>query len=99
MKPKDTYRIERSNTRVSSFMHPSSSPMGKLSSKHTNPSYPPSHLSLKSSDKQEVRLSSGKFLRPRFTQDAMGKLDIIISIYDFFILLPRNIFLHLTSFY
>ena len=77
MKFKDTYRLERSNTCVSSFLHPSSGPMAKLSSKNNNPSYNPSLHSLKSSsDIRMVQPSLGKSLHPRYTH--MTKLDTLL---------------------
>ena len=77
MMSKDTYSLERSNTRNSSVMHQSSSLMAKPSSLiNINPSYFSSPSSLKSfSDTQVAQPSTGKSLRPRSTQDALSKLD------------------------
>ena len=82
---KDTYRFERSNTRDTSFVNPSGSPMAKLSSNTTYLSYP----SLKSfSDNLMVQLSSGTSLHTRSMQDDIFfkyiiDEDIIHIIYDY----------------
>ena len=75
MMSKDTYSFERSNTRISSVMNQSSSPMARPSSfTDINPPYLSSPFSLKSfTDKAQP--STGKILRPGSTQDALSKLD------------------------
>ena len=77
MMSKDTYSLERSNTRNSSVTHQSRSLMAKPSSLiNINPSYFSSLSSLKSfSDTQVAQPSTGKSLHPRSTQDAFSKLD------------------------
>ena len=78
MMSKDTYSLERSNTRDSSIMHRSSSLMAKPSSLiNINPSYFSSPSSLKSfSDTHVAQPSTGKSLRPRSTQDVLSKLAV-----------------------
>ena len=83
---KDTYSLERSNTRVLSIMHQSSSLMAKPSSKNISPSYfssPPSHKSL--SDTQVEQPSFGNSLRTRSTQDVFNIFNrhIILFIYNY----------------
>ena len=67
MMSKDTYSLERSNTRDSYVMYRSSSQMAQPSSlKNISPSYFSSPSSLKSlSDTQVAQPSFGKSLRPR----------------------------------
>ena len=78
MMSKDTYSHERSNTCVSAKMNQSSSLMAKRTSINTSPLYFPSPSSLTSwSDTQEAQPRYGKSLRPRSTQDALSKLDIL----------------------
>ena len=78
MMSKDTYSLERSNTRVSAKMNQSSSLMAKRTSINTSSLYFPSPSSLTSwFDTQEAQPRYGKSLRPRSTQDALSKLDIL----------------------
>ena len=78
MKSKDSYNLERSNTRASASMNLRSSRMANLPSINTNPSSFSSPSSLKSwSGTQEALLRYGKSLRPRSTQDALSTLDFL----------------------
>ena len=81
MMSKDTSSLERSNMRISSVIHQSSSLMAKSSSlTDISPSHPSSPFSLKScTDTTKPR--TGKFLRPRSTQDALSKFDSLYIIY------------------
>jgi len=81
MMSKDSYSLERSNTRNSYVMHQSSSLMAKPSSlTDISPSHLPSPSSMKSfSDRTQP--STGRVLRPRSTQDTLSKFDSLYIIY------------------